>query len=304
MATNKPGDSGLKTLGRRVARAIANWAQNIGVRVLRVLEGETRVSNGWGFLTLGAPAALAIYLFQFVEAHDTPPLHFWWAWPSIYVCVGLSVVGLFLLVAPRVRDAWSVRHPHDDPGPAKSFAEGAARFNRWGPQRSNADPARLRPFRSARGVPEIVVSQGSGPVVDGIARIDTWHTGQPLRQEGDLPLAIESDGWEGSRHWTSNWWNWKLYQLAIVNRSPDRIVCRVRLLTQTKSPLGHSPQELKRMPDDEVVSIPGDGHCQIDLEFSEKHGDEGEEPFLPQTAKLVLVFLEIGTERELRVSYP
>ena len=75
-----------------------------GVRALHVLDGETHVSDGWGFLTLGLPLAFAVFL-----AHPSPtkanpyPADYPWRWPGIYACLALASIGAFLLLAPRIR---------------------------------------------------------------------------------------------------------------------------------------------------------------------------------------------------------
>jgi len=79
-------------------------------RLVRVLDGEDRVSHGWGWLTLFAPAALALFLFQLVEDQGHPPHRYAWVWPLIWVCVLASLVGLYLLLAPTIR-GWLGKTP-------------------------------------------------------------------------------------------------------------------------------------------------------------------------------------------------
>jgi hypothetical protein len=76
-------------------------------------QGEHRGPNGWDWLTLFGPAALALYLFQVVEDQDVPPHHHWWVWPAIWLCLAAAAVGLLLLV---VRRSHNVR-PESQPKP-------------------------------------------------------------------------------------------------------------------------------------------------------------------------------------------
>jgi hypothetical protein len=82
-------------------------------RTIRVLDGAQRVSHGWGWLTLGLPAALALYLFQLVEGQSNPPHHYSWAWPGIFLCLAISAVGVFLLVVPLLRSSKRVQLKRD-----------------------------------------------------------------------------------------------------------------------------------------------------------------------------------------------
>lgn len=68
-----------------------------------VLDGETRATHAWGLLTLGLSAALALFLFQLAEGQQRPSHHYPWIWLAIYLCLAISAVGLFLMVAPVIR---------------------------------------------------------------------------------------------------------------------------------------------------------------------------------------------------------
>jgi len=73
-------------------------------RIVRVLDGEQRVSHGWGWLTLGLPLAVAVYLYHPPATALHPfPGDPWWQWPAIYLCLFISAIGVFLLVAPSIR---------------------------------------------------------------------------------------------------------------------------------------------------------------------------------------------------------
>lgn len=71
--------------------------RDLGSSIIKVLDGETRVAHGWGWLTLGAPAALGLYLFQLQQAQTSPPHHYRWVWPAIVLCIVMAAVGLCLL---------------------------------------------------------------------------------------------------------------------------------------------------------------------------------------------------------------
>jgi hypothetical protein len=89
--------------------------------------GEHRGPTGWDWLVLFAPAALALYLFQISEDQATPPHHLVWVWPAIWVCFGISILGLVSWVAGSWRGRKHVADPEpesnsgDDPNPGATF---------------------------------------------------------------------------------------------------------------------------------------------------------------------------------------
>jgi len=52
---------------------------------------------------LGLPLAVAVYLYHPPTTALHPfPGDPWWQWPAIYLCLFISAIGVFLLVAVRV----------------------------------------------------------------------------------------------------------------------------------------------------------------------------------------------------------
>ena len=53
---------------------------------------------------------------------------------------------------------------------------------------AGAGAHRRSSFRSAQGEPELLISHGHGPVVEGVSRLDAWTTGPPVSAPGICQL--------------------------------------------------------------------------------------------------------------------
>jgi hypothetical protein len=129
----------------------------------------------------------------------------------------------------------------------------------------------------------------------------------PLRIEGDLPLRVEMEGVSGTRQGQpnnkpTNPWLWMAKDVQLVNASDDVLVTTVWLV-----PHGQNLKRTEQLRSDgDVLRIEPHGNCSRSFSFLHQPGlwREVERMNPPETwPELELVFLEIGTTRQLRITF-
>jgi len=115
----------------------------VGRAILRVLDGEHRVTHGWGFFPVGVGTFLWAYAYspKATAAVRFPPEPGWRS-PVMAVGVAMAVVGLFLLLAPLGRKlVISVAGRYQTPIQLRSFRKGTVK------QAAPAPSSAVAPFQ-------------------------------------------------------------------------------------------------------------------------------------------------------------
>ena len=241
-------------------------------RFMRVLDGETRVSHGWGLLTLGAPGALALYLFQLVESQGSTPHHYVWAWPAIGACVVLALFGLVLLFAHPIRGLGEHR-----------FATGS----------------RVSASRSLGAYTATASSSVGKRLPDGSVRKDAHSALRPRPSTGNLPVVVDMKGLAGHRDGDA--WVWSAEDVAFASECADPIRFRIGLVASVPTEFVNV-RELPRVPD-QIVSLAPFGDVQVSLEFHMSIGRFSDAGRLAPGTTKELHLIEIGS-KERRLVLP
>ncbi len=165
-----------------------------------------------------------------------------------------------------------------------------------------AAPNRPPPYRPARepgkaAYAHIVISAGTP---------ETAVLGQgtlpPSAPEGDLPIRVDMDGFTGERkgEQRSDPWVWKASSVHLVNSSEQVLEFRAWFLPETARTKGPPQRDAKRL------RLEPQRSRDADFEFLQHMGSwtEDERASPPDTVvRFDLVFLEIGTSRELRFRF-
>lgn len=145
----------------------------------------------------------------------------------------------------------------------------------------------------------------SEPTEDGRLKLMGSQATRALETTGDLPIRLDVAGLSSSRPLQDeSRWIWTVEQFVAFNPTPDPIVVAVWLLV----PLTEDRAAAELRPETSVtLRIPGLDKIEESLQFTQWIGtlseDERLDPPLAVKNPVELVLLEIGTERETRVTF-
>lgn len=196
-----------------------------------------------------------------------------------------SLAALVAIVSLLEWRGWTLRSPlAPPPQPAKAPAPTAHRF----------------PFQTKPGIASHILLTAGTP--------DTAVLSQglllPGPPKGDLPLRVEMPGLAGHRVGSERKdpWTWTAANVNLVNASDELLVMTVHLMTYRRTK-GSQPVGIPG-----VVKIPARDATTETFSFNQPMAgpswtDEDKASPPDAIASLDLLFLEVGTERELRIGF-